>query len=156
MLEIKQYVRKPFHVEGVEVTEENMHEVAQWCGGDVQPTAQEPATRFVKVRVNGRPTERQTKAFAGDWVLKAQGGFKVYTPGAFEKSFDQDANVPMQPDEPLPFFEQKAEVDAVVEEANATEESAHTNVFEDSDGPVDVVLTMPPPDTTPRDAGLDG
>ena len=90
MLDIKKYLRKPFEVDGVQVTDENIYEVAKWCNGDVMT---EGKTKYIKVRVEHVLNERQTKAFAGDWVLSAVTGYKVYTEKAFEKSFDPDLEV---------------------------------------------------------------
>lgn len=96
-IETNKYARRPFYVDAVQVTEENMEEVAKWCQGDVAtdpkaltaPEASGDDHPYVKVRVHRPLTERQTKAFVGDWVLYAGTGFKVYTPKAFEKSFER-------------------------------------------------------------------
>ena len=79
------YIRKPFEVEAVEVTEENIEAVKEWCQGNLQ--TEENGKRFIKVRVARALNERQTKAYPGDWVLYAGTGFKVYTPKAFLKTF---------------------------------------------------------------------
>lgn len=104
MLETTKYVRKQFPVDAVRVTAENMDEVAAWCHGevDVEKTparggSPEREDKFVKVRVHRPLTDRQTKAFIGDWVLYAGTGFKVYTDKAFNKSFEmKDAGTTMQ------------------------------------------------------------
>jgi hypothetical protein len=90
------FVRKPFPVEAVQVTERNMEEVAAWCQGDIQFTNPRPAPagddgrrRFIKVRVLRPMGEKQTQAFAGDWVLYAGTGYKVYRDAAFHNSFDR-------------------------------------------------------------------
>jgi hypothetical protein len=85
MLNIVKYNRKTFDVDAIQVTTENMREISEWCAGSVQ---EEQGRPFVKVPVNKPLDERQTKAFAGDWVLKAGSGFKVYTGKAFVKSFE--------------------------------------------------------------------
>jgi hypothetical protein len=85
MIEIVKYIRKPFEVDAVQVTADNMSEVANWCGGEVLT---DNGNNFVKVSVERFLNERQTKAFNGDWVLKAGTGYKVYTPKAFSKSFE--------------------------------------------------------------------
>lgn len=79
------YVRKPFEVEAVQVTTENMTDVADWCDGNIRHTAENAP--FVKVEVHKPLTSRQTRAFVGDWVLFANRGFKVYTDKAFQSSF---------------------------------------------------------------------
>lgn len=81
------FARKPFYVDAVRVSEENIQEVAKWCNGEVQSSAEEGL--YIKVRVHRPLTERQTMAFIGDWVLFAGSGFKVYTPKAFDKSFEK-------------------------------------------------------------------
>lgn len=89
-LEIKKYVRKPFYVEAVTVTEDNIVDVAMWCGGKLVPS-DGTVNQYIKVPVDYPMTGRQTKAFVGDLVLKAlrdRGGFKVYTDVAFHRSFE--------------------------------------------------------------------
>jgi len=88
MIETNKFARKPFYVDAVQVTSENMAEVAEWCQGDVITSDTPPNGTHIKVRVHRPLTERQTKAFVGDWVLYAGTGFKVYTDKAFEKSFE--------------------------------------------------------------------
>lgn len=95
-LDIAQYARKPFVVQGVQVTQENIHDVALWCDGKV---INEVDAQFVKVDVRRPLHERQTKAYAGDWVLRAGQGFRVYNDAAFRNQFDlmvvdvRDANM---------------------------------------------------------------
>jgi hypothetical protein len=86
------YVRRPFEIDAVQVTLENMDEVAKWCSGDVRTRKAErheqgEFTRYIKVRVYRPLDERQSKAFVGDWVLYAGTGYKVYTNNAFETTF---------------------------------------------------------------------
>lgn len=85
------YIRKPFEVEAVEVTEENLEAVESWCTGEIKTDERE--RRFVKVRVNRPLNERQTRAYPGDWVLYAGTGFKVYTPKAFKKTFVRPSEI---------------------------------------------------------------
>ena len=105
MLEIYKYGRKPFSVGAVQVTSENMAEVAKWCGGRVQNMVEDgvdsvAGTKYIKVKVKRPLSARQTKAFIGDWVLQAGTGFKVYTDPAFQKSFDLL-------DEPMDFVDEQ-------------------------------------------------
>ncbi len=86
------FARKPFYVDAIRVTADNMEDVAEWCMGDVVTTVKAEGSveeKYIRVRVHRPLTERQTKAFEGDWVLYAGTGFKVYTPRAFEKSFEK-------------------------------------------------------------------
>ena len=82
------YQRKIFLVEAVQVTEDDMSLTAQWCGGEVVQT---PYTdkKHISVPVKRPLNRRQTTAFVGDWVLKANKGFKVYTDKAFKENFEE-------------------------------------------------------------------
>lgn len=85
MLEIEKYVRRPFEIDAVRVTEDNIKEAAAWCGGDVR--SDKNGAKYVKVRVVRPLTTRQSEAYVNDWILYAGTGYKVYTPKAFEDSF---------------------------------------------------------------------
>lgn len=92
-LDIKTFRRKPLFVEAVTVTAENMHEVATWCGGRVKTDESEETTqgqKFIKVKVKRPLNDRQTRAYIDDKVLKAGSSFKVYSPKAFEVSFEEE------------------------------------------------------------------
>lgn len=86
MLKTHKFARKPFYVDAVRVSETNMEEAAKWCEGEIHTNEE---GRFIKVTVHRPLTERQTQAFVGDWVLFAGSGYKVYTPKAFDKSFEK-------------------------------------------------------------------
>jgi hypothetical protein len=90
-METKKFVRKPFLVDGVQITAENMHQVAAWCQGEVRTskgTGTHPAAPYVHVRVVMPKSHRQTMGFVGDWVLYAGTGYKVYSDKAFRQTFD--------------------------------------------------------------------
>lgn len=103
-LKIEKYSRKPFDVEAVKVTIENIDEVAEWCKGRVtgptrvEPTDVEPYTHtvvdptpskaFIEVPVKWAFSEDQKQAKIGTWVVFANNGFKVYSDRAFTKSFE--------------------------------------------------------------------
>ena len=91
-IKTEQYQRKSFEVDAIQVTEENLEEVAKWCQGDVRTEKSrrgDEEKRYVKVRVHVPLNPRQTKAFVGDWVLYAGAGYKVYTDNAFQNSFEK-------------------------------------------------------------------
>lgn len=85
------FERKPFTVEGVQVTAENIIQVAAWCGGVVHNMLDDSPTArpYIKVKVKRAHSDRQSQAFHGDWVLKADNGFKVYTNGALRYTFNE-------------------------------------------------------------------
>lgn len=86
-IETETYIRKPLYVEAVRITEENFDAIARWVPGKVQ---KQGSKRYIKVMVANPKSERQTKAYIGDWILWTEkGGHKVYTPKAFELAFDK-------------------------------------------------------------------
>jgi hypothetical protein len=92
----ERYIRKPLYVDAVQVTAENMEEIAAWCQGPVRTVGSEDwglgeyaeGTKYVHVRVHNPRSPRQTKAFVGDWLLYTERGYKVYKTEAFRASFD--------------------------------------------------------------------
>jgi hypothetical protein len=82
------YVRKPLYVEAVQVTEGNFDEMVAWCNGAVE-IEEGNGKKFIRIWVHNPMGPRQTKAFVGDWILRHQKGFKIYTQKAFEASFDE-------------------------------------------------------------------
>lgn len=91
------FVRRPFEVEAIQVTEENFDAVAEWCQGKIvtvtPPEAglfENPETqRHIAVEVARPLSRRQSEAYVGDWVLYAHKGFKVYSNRAFQKNFNE-------------------------------------------------------------------
>lgn len=91
MIQTTKFVRKPFFVDGIQVTPENMKAVAEWCSGQVLallPKNKTKPVEYIKVNVLRPLGERQTMAFVGDWVLYAGTGYKVYTSKAVNQNFD--------------------------------------------------------------------
>lgn len=89
-MQTQKYFRKQLEVEAVQVTHENLHDVAEWCGGDVRyEKDDQPKTAYVKVQVHRPQSEKQTKAFISDWVLKSDSGYKVYPNRSFLTTFDE-------------------------------------------------------------------
>jgi hypothetical protein len=86
-MQTEKYNRKSFEVDAVKVTATNMGEVADWCGGTIENPGND--VPFIRVRVNRPINDRQTQAFAGDWILGAGSGFKVYTDKAFVNCFEK-------------------------------------------------------------------
>lgn len=86
-LKTEKFVRRPFHVQAVQITADNMAEVAKWCGGTIKS---EGAVSFIKVDVQHPVNVRQTQGYVGNWVLKAGEQFKVYQDKAFKATFQQD------------------------------------------------------------------
>jgi hypothetical protein len=68
-------------------------QVSDWCDGDIR-TEQKGQTskEYIKVQVQRPLSDRQTKAFVGDWVLASPSGYKVYTDKNFAKMFRPVSN----------------------------------------------------------------
>lgn len=83
------YQRKSFTVEAVQVTQENMREVAKWCGGTI---AQTPDKKFyVALNVANNGPRRIFRAYMGYWVVLAMGGrFMVYPDKSFNATFEPE------------------------------------------------------------------
>lgn len=81
------YSRRIFEIDAVQVTPENMEEVATWCEGAVRHNVAGDA--YVKVKVHRPMNEKHTRAYPGDWVSLSKSGYKVYTDRAFQNSFVQ-------------------------------------------------------------------
>lgn len=86
-METTKFTRKPFDIEAVQVTSENMEEVASWSHGLIEEDPGENGKFYIHIKVEHPITARQEKAYIGDWVLSSKKGFKIYTPGAFQKNF---------------------------------------------------------------------
>lgn len=79
--------RIPFEVESVQVTEENMSEVAAWCNGEIVDASRQFPKPNIKVDVLHPAHERQRRAFVGDHVLRTEKGFKIYNDRAYHECF---------------------------------------------------------------------
>lgn len=97
---VEQYIRKPFTVNAVQVTLDNMEEVAKWCGGEIIIEKRGGRLiQYIKVDVNRPLNDRQTKAFVEDWVLEAGTGYKCYSKKSFPSSFEKYNKAEVTPDE---------------------------------------------------------
>lgn len=93
-LQLIEYRRKPYYVDAVQITLENILLVAAWTKGEIQQDKNR--AQFIKVKVHNPRTDRQTRAYIGDWVLNSVTGFKVYTTKPFLASFE-----PVRDEEPV-------------------------------------------------------
>ena len=92
-VKLTKYQRKPSYVDAVQVTAENMNELAKWCNGKIRVTrprddGRQPAN-YIHVPVEKSRNKRETMAFEGDWTLVPEPGCKVCTERAFEYQFDE-------------------------------------------------------------------
>lgn len=88
------YLRKPFEVQAVQVTVANIVDVAHWCKGELTNGQKKNKTvTCIQVKVTNPISDKQTRAFVGDWVLKTKSGWKVYTNTAFVGCFEEKLRV---------------------------------------------------------------
>jgi hypothetical protein len=90
-IQIVAMIRKPFYVNAVLVTEENIENVATWCNGTIVLIERNRSKNLIKcVQIEDRRAQAdwQRQARVGDWVVSAGKGFKVYTNKALRASFD--------------------------------------------------------------------
>jgi hypothetical protein len=97
-LAIKKYISKPSEVEAIQVTKENMADVAKWCAGEI--VKDKEGQPFIKVKVWRAQSEKLTQGYAGFWILRRGTGFKVYTDKAFKSSYTDGASIPMAESDP--------------------------------------------------------
>lgn len=87
-MELKKFQSAPLYVEAVQVNVDNLHEVAEWCGGTVMAEGYKGQSRYyIQVNVVRPISPRATKAYLDDWVLKHGPTFKVYSRAAFERGW---------------------------------------------------------------------
>jgi hypothetical protein len=98
-MKIETHTRRPFDVNVVEVTPENVEQVAEWCGGTVaqgeyRHSKYKIQLPVVKVPGNGPHKGKSVDARIGYFVVEHNGSFRVYRPKQFEESFQNLKNVP--------------------------------------------------------------
>lgn len=86
-MDIKQYMRKTFSVNVVEVSLENIEEAAAWCEGTVEwdtvkVMGSETKLPFIKMK------SQDATASLGSLLVELNGRFRVYKASSFNASFD--------------------------------------------------------------------
>jgi hypothetical protein len=89
-VEIRHLTRTPFDVKAVQVTSENIHEVAAWCGGEV---LESPRDLYIKLTIPDAKSSVRTSAFPGDWILLSEQGYRVYTEKAKNANFTEKVDL---------------------------------------------------------------
>lgn len=80
-LEYKEFIRKPFLVEAVEITEENIQSVAKFVG-----TIEQSGDGSVFIKVDPELVPNVTRVFPGYFMTRMGDHIRCYTPKVF---FDQ-------------------------------------------------------------------
>lgn len=91
-LNIQNARRKTFDVTYVEVTADNMEEVASWSGGKLKTEEKPP---YIQLSDKNALNSRQNKAFVGDLVVYHDelNSYKSFGQKAFERSFEEGVTV---------------------------------------------------------------
>lgn len=80
-LDYKEFVRRPFAVEAVEITLENMEEVAKLIG-----TVRKHKD-ILYISIDGRVVPNVKKAYVGWWMTLMDNNYRVYSPKLFKSEF---------------------------------------------------------------------
>lgn len=81
-MDFTQFVRRPFTVEAVLITEDNLEEIAQFVGTIARKG---DGTRFIKV--DRRLVPNLTRVFPGFWMTRLDDKIRCYSPKAFREQF---------------------------------------------------------------------
>lgn len=165
------FVRKPFYVEAVQVTEQNFMELAFWCQGsikmkdDSEPergAAIAPLEQYILVDVLNPKIPRQGQAHVGDWILRTDAGYKVYTDRAFENAFIKaegeiaDAAVQAGKHQPEPIELVEATPQAIADVVNEQQPEDEDRLIPEAEPGADLADAPPPGgDIYPTDASPD-
>lgn len=86
-MKIEKFVKKPIPVEMVQITEENIWEVAEWCGGAALNTMHPESSQHF-IRLNTR--EGEVQAYQGDFIARGiEGEFYPIGKEIHEKTYDK-------------------------------------------------------------------
>lgn len=93
-MEIKQFTRKPFPVNAIQVTLQNVDDVAKWSGGTVELRPTKMMGTYTDLPVillqgQGENRGKDFEAALGCWIVELKGSFRSYKPQQFEASFDE-------------------------------------------------------------------
>lgn len=91
-MEPQKFTRRPFHVYGVQVTPQNVKEVAEWCGGKIgQGTYKlagfDTTLDIVLVPGNGPNKGELVEARIGSYITVHKGSFRVWRKKQFLETF---------------------------------------------------------------------
>lgn len=81
-MDMTTYIRKPFNVEAIQITEENLSEIAVLIG---EESALDDGTRFIKI--NKKIVPHVFRAWDGWWVTKFGDDYHCYSDKLFKKQF---------------------------------------------------------------------
>jgi len=86
-MDLNRYVRRPKEVTAVQVTQDNIIDVAQWCGGTIHKDSIETKKYIELPGIERRRVERLGRAYVGDWVTLRKNSYLSYSPQSFRTLF---------------------------------------------------------------------
>lgn len=81
VLTFNQYVRRPFQVEAVQITEENIEEVAALVGS----VREKDGASYIAL--DRRVVPQMSKAQIGWWITRMDDNYRCYSPKVFDEQF---------------------------------------------------------------------
>jgi hypothetical protein len=93
-METKLFTRKPFAVNAVQVTLQNIQEVAEWCNGTIEYRQTKMMNTtidlpFIVLKGLSNTRGQDPEAAFGHWVVELKGKFRTYKPQQFETTFEE-------------------------------------------------------------------
>lgn len=95
-MEPSAYQRKPFRVQAIQVTDENLSDLAEWCGGAVrlEEDGFDGFKSYVDVpttKATSRYRLQRVRAYVGDWLVRLteDNNFKIYKTRSFLEIFEE-------------------------------------------------------------------
>jgi hypothetical protein len=142
-MEFLKFVRKPFMIEAVQITEENMDELCKLIGHEVRPKGD---TRFIVV--NKHIVPNGYRAYVGWWVTKMGDNLRCYPNRVFIDQF-----IPYGPEWESWFEDEDSDVSTQLEDEA---ESTRTVLVFDAEAEREkqaqiITVTSPPPEETVTD-----
>lgn len=109
------FVRKQFPVQAVQVTPNNIDQLAESVKGEVKHDGDKEGNfsrTYIDVPVRKPLNKRQTQAYIGDWIVKQGRTFKVYSDKSFNQQFETKNGVVTQKQKSKPKFHKGGAVKA--------------------------------------------
>lgn len=85
-MEFTTFVRKPFEVEAVEITEDNIEEIAPLVGDLMK---KDDGSHFIQV--NKKKVPNMFRVYPGDWLTKMDNNIRCYARRVFTEQFVEKA-----------------------------------------------------------------
>lgn len=84
-LEFERFVRIPFQVKAVQITNENMKEISKLIGWKIRTKNDGSGEKFIVL--NRKIVSNMPRAFVGWYVTRMGDNYRVYAPEVFEAQF---------------------------------------------------------------------